>query len=54
MFKVIVLEKMKVAAKNALFIDNSFKNIEVAENLGLQTIFFKDLPQFMEEIKTIL
>ncbi|KKU13873.1 MAG: Haloacid dehalogenase superfamily, subfamily IA, variant 3 with third motif having DD or ED [Candidatus Magasanikbacteria bacterium GW2011_GWC2_45_8] len=50
----IVLEKMKVAAKNALFIDNSFKNIEVAENLGLQTIFFKDLPQFMEEIKTIL
>jgi len=49
----IILEKMKVAARDALFIDNSLKNIEAAENLGFQTIFFKDIPQFMEEIKAL-
>ncbi|OGZ34224.1 MAG: hypothetical protein A2Y98_01070 [Candidatus Portnoybacteria bacterium RBG_19FT_COMBO_36_7] len=52
-FKVI-LKKMKLPAKNCLFIDNSEKNTRAAAQLGFETILFKNRPQLFKKIKKII
>lgn len=50
----LMLEQIKMQPKDCLFIDNTKKNLATAEKMGMQTIFFGNLQQFLEEIKTFL
>lgn len=51
---LLLLEQIKMAPTNCLFIDNTKKNLIPAVKLGMQTIFFESPEQFLEEIKTLL
>lgn len=46
----LMLEKLHVNPEECLFIDDSLKNIETAEQLGMQTIHFKDAEQLRAEL----
>jgi len=50
----IILERMKTAPDECLFIDNAPKNLIPAEDLGMQTLLFISPEQFLEEIKILL
>jgi len=47
----LILKKLKVKPKEALFIDNQPWNIKPAKKLGMQTILFKNNKQCFEELK---
>ena len=44
----LMLERMGVAAPDALFIDNSKNKIKIADGIGLQTMLFGNRNQFLE------
>jgi len=50
----LVLKKLKVPAKNCLFIDNQEWNIKPAKKLGMKTILFKNNKQLFKEFDKIL
>lgn len=51
---MIILKRMKVRPQQCLFIDNSKKNLVPAEQLGMQTVFFENTGQFLQDISYFL
>jgi len=49
----LLLSKLKIPAKNCLFIDNQKWNIEPAKKLGFQTILFKNNKQLFEQLSKL-
>jgi len=49
----LILKKLRVPAKNCLFIDNQAWNIKPAKKLGLQTVLFKNNEQTIKEIRKL-
>lgn len=47
----LILKRLKVRAKETLFIDNRAWNLRPAKKLGMKTILFKNNKQFFKEIK---
>jgi 2-haloacid dehalogenase len=50
-FYKILLDRYNVKADEALFIDDNIRNVKAAEELGIQTIHFKDPAQMNEALK---
>jgi len=50
----VILEKLGLKAGQCLFIDNSFKNVEAAEKIGMKTLFFTDKNKFFKDISDML
>ena len=50
----LLLKKLKVPAKNCLFIDNQEWNIKPAEKLGMKTILFENNKQAIKELNKII
>jgi putative hydrolase of the HAD superfamily len=50
----IALKKIAMMPEQCLFIDDSRKNIEAANALGMQTILFQSPEQFLQEISSLL
>ncbi len=48
------LKQVKVEAKEAAFIDDTPKNVEAANALGMRGIVFRDPAQVKEDLKTLL
>jgi 2-haloacid dehalogenase len=48
-----LLDRFNVKAENTLFIDDSLRNIDAAQKLGLKTIQFQDPAQLKEELKKL-
>ena len=46
-----VLENLGVNSEEILFIDDSEKNVEVAKNLNIDAIVFKDVEQLVKELE---
>ena len=53
-FYKLLLKKIKIPAKQVLFIDNQSWNIKPAKKLGFKTILFKNNQDFFKKIKKIL
>jgi putative hydrolase of the HAD superfamily len=47
------LEKLGVAAENALFIDDREKNIHAARALGIHTVHFRSMAGLRKELEAI-
>lgn len=47
----LILKKLKLPAKNCLFIDNQQWNIKPAKKLGMKTILFKNNEQLFNDLK---
>lgn len=47
----LTLERFGITAENALFIDDNLRNIEAAEQIGINTIQFKSPEQLQEDLK---
>ena len=50
----VAIQRSGCLPNDILFIDDGEKNIEVAKSLGFNTILYKDLPSFIDEIQKIL
>jgi len=50
----LTLKKLKLPAKNCLFIDNQIWNIKPAKKLGFKTILFKDNKQVFRQLSKVL
>lgn len=50
----IALEQFQVKAKEAVFVDDSFENIEACEKLGMKGIHFTDAESALKQLKAIL
>jgi len=50
----LLLKKLKLPAKNCLFIDNQEWNIKPAKKLGIKTILYKNNKQIFRELKKYL
>lgn len=50
---MMVSEKIQVPPQECLFIDNSVKNTEAAEALGMQTILFSSVEQLLSDIDVL-
>ena len=48
-----LLNRYSVKAENALFIDDSLRNIEAAQRLGFQTIHFQNPEQLQSELQQL-
>lgn len=48
------LEKLKVSAKQALFVDDRKTNTDAAEECGIRSLIFRDTPTFIDEIESLL
>jgi len=49
----LIPKKLKISAKNCLFIDNQEWNIKPAKKLGMKTILFKNNKQLRKDLKKI-
>jgi putative hydrolase of the HAD superfamily len=49
----VVLKKLKLPAKNCLFIDNQSWNIKPAKKLGMKTILFKNNKQLFKQLSKL-
>ena len=49
-----ICKKLKVKPKEALFVDDSEKNIKAAKKLGIITLHYHSFPQFNKKINNIL
>ncbi|GAA4882490.1 HAD-IA family hydrolase [Flaviramulus aquimarinus] len=47
----LTLERFNIKAENAIFIDDNLRNIEAANNLGINGIQFKSPEQLIEQLK---
>jgi len=50
----IVLEQLKVKAKEAVFVDDFIENIEACEKVGMIGIHFKDPESAIKQVKALL
>jgi epoxide hydrolase-like predicted phosphatase len=50
----IALERLKVEAREAVFVDDFIENIEAARQLGLLAIHFQDRDQALQALKSLL
>ena len=50
----LVLKKLKLSAKETIFIDNQEWNTKPAEELGMKTVLFKNNKQAIKEIEKLL
>jgi epoxide hydrolase-like predicted phosphatase len=50
----LALERLSVAAHEALFIDDLPVNVEAARRVGLKTVQFQNTTQALDEVKAIL
>ncbi len=48
-----VLDKIKLEAKECLFIDDKEDNIEAANNIGMKTILFQDIDQLKQTLRSL-
>lgn len=48
------LEKLKIQANEAIFIDDREKNVKTAKTLGMEGILFQDFNQFKKDLNKIL
>ena len=48
----LTLERFNIKAENAIFIDDNLKNIETANNLGINGIRFQSPEQLLIQLKT--
>ncbi|MBU3913765.1 MAG: HAD family phosphatase [Nanoarchaeota archaeon] len=51
-FYKMVLKKLKILAKEIVFIDDDAKNLVPARKLGMKTILFRDNYQLIKELKS--
>lgn len=49
-FYHILLDRYQIKANEALFIDDNYRNIQAAENLGIQCIHFTSAEKLIEEL----
>lgn len=49
----LLLDRYKLKAENSVFIDDNIKNIQAAEELGLQTIFYENSSKLEEKLKSM-
>ena len=49
----ITLERFNIKAENAIFIDDNLRNIEAANNLGINSIRFESPEQLLIQLKTL-
>jgi len=52
-FYNVLLERYKVPAAEAIFIDDNLRNVEAAEKLGIKSIHFRSPEQLEEELKQV-
>ena len=52
-FYQLLLNRFNVAAEEALFIDDNFRNIQAAEKLGIRSIHFISPQQLQEELENL-
>lgn len=50
----LVVERLGVAAKDCLYVDDRQAFVEVAEELGMRTILYEDFERFKRSLKEIL
>lgn len=50
----IILHKLGLEADQCLFIDNSIKNVEAAEKIGMQAMLFTDKNSFFKDILKLI
>lgn len=50
----LMLDRLGVSADEAVFVDDRIKNIEGAKKVGLQTVYYKDREQTIEELERML
>ena len=48
----LTLNRFNIKAEHAIFIDDSLRNIEAANNLGINGIHFKSPEQLTQQLKT--
>jgi len=48
----LTLERFNIKAENAIFIDDNLRNIEAANNLGINGVQFKNAKQLINQLKT--
>ena len=48
----LTLERFNITAENSIFIDDNLRNIEAANNLGINGIHFESPEQLIQELKT--
>jgi len=48
----LTLERFNINPKNSIFIDDNFRNIEAANNLGINGIRFESPEQLLQQLKT--
>ena len=48
----LTLERYSISAENSIFIDDNLRNIEAANNLGINCIHFKNAKQLANQLKT--
>jgi len=51
---ILILEKLGVKPEESLFVDDKQENLDAAEELGINTLIFKNNKQFFKELKEIL
>lgn len=49
----LLLERYRIEPEKAVFIDDTLKNIEAAERLGIHGIYFRSLEQAKEELEKL-
>lgn len=52
-FYKALLKKVGFAAEECVFIDNSKKNVEAAEKIGINVIFYEDYDSFVKSLKEL-
>jgi 2-haloacid dehalogenase len=48
----LILERFNINAENALFIDDNLRNVEAANNLGINTVHFQSPEKLLQQLKT--
>jgi 2-haloacid dehalogenase len=46
-----ILEKLKIKPEESIFVDDNQRNLDVAEELNMKTILFKDNKHFFEDVE---
>jgi len=50
----LITEKLGISASEAVFMDDLYQNIKVAQKLGMNTIHFKDTDETLSQLNTLL
>ena len=49
----LILQKLGTKAEETIFIDNHDRNIEAAQQIGMQTVLFENLDQMKQEVNKL-